>query len=304
MKLKSTIVATAAALLMATTAQAASRAYTFYDNGYWKTFGMSSNNDGDTMCGMQAGDYNSRVYFKWTKYGMTVQVWKANWRLAKDTKVPFKLEFFDNAKPDQSSIITVEAGLAKPEGIGTSVFMDVDASDEASLMKVFGDADNLTISFPQGDEPAWHARMDGSRKAAKQFMDCIDATQQIQAMSHPTSPVAPAQPVVPSQPAPAQLEPTTSEMLFVIPPDVSGGHMNVRNGPGANHGLLGAIPAGQTVRASRCARRDDGIAGADWCLITWNGLTGWVSQVGLMPVTPQPTQPVARAATSKDDGGI
>jgi len=147
--------------------------------------------------------------------------------------------------------------------------------------------------------------MDGSRKAAKHFTDCIDATQQILAMSHPTSPVNPTQPVVPSQPAPAQpVQPTTSEMLFVIPSDVSSGHMNVRTGPGTNHGLLGAIPAGQTVRASRCVKRDDGIAGADWCLVTWNGLTGWVSQVGLMPVTPQPTQPIARSAPIKDDGGI
>ena len=32
---------------------------------------------------------------------------------------------------------------------------------------------------------------------------------------------------------------------------------------GANHGL---------------------IAGTDWCLVTWNGLTCWVSQVGLLPI--------------------
>lgn len=65
----------------------------------------------------------------------------------------------------------------------------------------------------------------------------------------------------------------------------------------------GSACAADDRRAS-CVRRDDGIAGADWCLVTWNGLTGWVSQVGLMPVTPQPTQPVARSAASKDDGGI
>ena len=130
------------------------------------------------------------------------------------------------------------------------------------------------------------------REQLEQEADQIQRATDLKAHMKPPSQPAPAQPVQPM--------PTTSEMLFVIPPDVSAGHMNVRNGPGANHGLLGAIPAGQTVRASRCVRRDDGIAGADWCLVTWNGLTGWVSQVGLMPVTLQPTQPVAMSAASKD----
>jgi hypothetical protein len=81
-------------------------------------------------------------------------------------------------------------------------------------------------------------------------------------------------------------------MTFIIPPGVSGGVMNIRTGPGANYGLIGAIPAGQMVRASRCVPREDGIAGADWCLVSWNGLTGWVSQAGLMPV--QDSSPVSR----------
>ena len=79
-----------------------------------------------------------------------------------------------------------------------------------------------------------------------------------------------------------------ADMLFTIPLNVSEGHMNVRTGPGVNHGLIGAIPGGQTVSASRCIPRDDGVRGADWCLVTWNGLRGWVSQAGLMPVVQAP----------------
>ena len=84
-----------------------------------------------------------------------------------------------------------------------------------------------------------------------------------------------------------------ADMLFTIPPGVSGGHMNVRTGPGINYGLIGAIPSGQTVRASRCVPRDDGVRGADWCLVTWKGMEGWVSQAGLMPVpvAPPPVAP-------------
>lgn len=92
------------------------------------------------------------------------------------------------------------------------------------------------------------------------------------------------------------VQPQQQEMVFMIPPNVSAGHMNIRTGPGANYGLVGAIPAGQVVKASRCAPREDGIVGADWCLVSWNGLTGWVSQAGLMPmqgdaspVLPRPT---------------
>ena len=105
--------------------------------------------------------------------------------------------------------------------------------------------------------------------------------------------------------APPQQE---ASMVFVIPPDVSAGHMNVRTGPGTNHGLIGAIPAGQTVRASRCVGRDDGIAGADWCLVAWNGLTGWVSRVGLMPVNEPPApslpRPTAQVAPPRDQGEV
>jgi len=71
-----------------------------------------------------------------------------------------------------------------------------------------------------------------------------------------------------------------ADMLFSIPTNVSAGHMNVRSGPGTNHGLLGAIPAGQTVSASRCVPRDDGIAGANWCLVTWRGIAAGFHRQG------------------------
>ena len=119
-----------------------------------------------------------------------------------------------------------------------------------------------------------------------------------------TSPIAPMQPTAPAP---------TGTLTFVIPSNVSAGHMNVRKGPGSNHQLLGSIPAGQTVTASRCAPRDDGIVGADWCLVTWRNLNGWVSRIGLMPVEAsvtqdQPMPPVQptddRKRVQKDDGSV
>jgi hypothetical protein len=76
--------------------------------------------------------------------------------------------------------------------------------------------------------------------------------------------------------------------VYTVPNDVSAGHMNMRNGPGVNHSLVGAIPAGATVNGSRCVPRDDGVRGADWCLVSFNGMTGWVSQAGLMPLQVPP----------------
>ncbi|MBT1509439.1 SH3 domain-containing protein [Bradyrhizobium sp. SRL28] len=75
-----------------------------------------------------------------------------------------------------------------------------------------------------------------------------------------------------------------STMWFQVPPYASNGILNVRRGPGVNHGLVGVIPAGQVVSASRCVPRDDGTVGADWCLVTWNGITGWASQAVLLPL--------------------
>jgi hypothetical protein len=81
--------------------------------------------------------------------------------------------------------------------------------------------------------------------------------------------------------------------------------MKMRDGPGANHGLIGAIPAGETVNASRCVPRDDRIPGADSCLVYYRGMTGWVSQAGLMPVNvgtwTAPPRPAPTPAPSNAD---
>ena len=108
---------------MATTAQAASKPCTFFKGGYWQTFGMASNNDGQPTCGMQANFSTvGRLYVKWTpQNGMTFQVWKQSRRLAKGTDVPFQLEFFDDAKPGDSHTITADAGLAVPTEDGLLV---------------------------------------------------------------------------------------------------------------------------------------------------------------------------------------
>jgi len=85
--------------------------------------------------------------------------------------------------------------------------------------------------------------------------------------------------------------PAHAAMNFTIPTNVPAGYMNVRNGPGTNHNLVGSIPAGAAnVIGSRCVPRDDRIAGSDFCLVDWNNLHGWVASSGLMPTEVQVTQ--------------
>lgn len=87
----------------------------------------------------------------------------------------------------------------------------------------------------------------------------------------------------------ALLTTTAHSAVYTVPADVSAGRMNIRSGPGTNHSLIGAIPAGATVNAGRCVQRDDGVRGADWCLVSYNGVTGFVSSAGLMPGYMPPT---------------
>jgi hypothetical protein len=78
-----------------------------------------------------------------------------------------------------------------------------------------------------------------------------------------------------------------AEESFQVPADISSGHLNIRNGPGVNYALVGAIPAGSILRGKpplQCSPREDGIRGADWCHIGWRGVEGWVSRAGLMPL--------------------
>src|SRR5262245_4441551 len=80
---------------------------------------------------------------------------------------------------------------------------------------------------------------------------------------------------------------------FMVPYGVSAGFMNMRNGPGTYHAIVGRIPQGELVDVSKCRPRDDGIVGSDWCLVVFHGRMGWVSRAGLEPYT-----------TDRADGGV
>ena len=199
------LIAAAALMLLTTAAHAgqASKMIPFYKGKFWLTYGMSSNHDGVPMCGMQTTGSDRLFYIKWTPTnGMIVQAWKQNWRLPEGSEVPFKLDFVDNANADNNRTITAEAALGTPSdaGRGSSVFMTIEDGDMGELLRVFGEADKMTLRFPAGDEPAWDAKMEGSRKAAEAFRGCIMGIQDYIAESQPTSPIKPTSPVKSTSP--------------------------------------------------------------------------------------------------------
>jgi hypothetical protein len=75
---------------------------------------------------------------------------------------------------------------------------------------------------------------------------------------------------------------------YRVPTPFADGFLNVRAGPGTNHALRGAIPAGAFVEVNdaACQRRDDRIPGSDFCPVNYRGVVGWASRAGLMPIEP------------------
>jgi uncharacterized protein YraI len=75
--------------------------------------------------------------------------------------------------------------------------------------------------------------------------------------------------------------------VYQVSPSVSDGKLNIRDGPGTNHQLLGTMPAGTVVNVYGCVRRDDGINGAPFCQVTWQGIHGWASTADMVPTSQQ-----------------
>jgi len=68
---------------------------------------------------------------------------------------------------------------------------------------------------------------------------------------------------------------------FRVLSNVSQGILNLRNGPGGRHALIGSMPAGATdVFVSSCRKSDDDEK--PWCKVEWRGHRGWASSCCLV----------------------
>jgi hypothetical protein len=198
---KRSIVAAAAALMMATIAQAGPITK-LSSNGWWDVSYNASDRNGNPMCVMAAkydwaNGTNGAVYMKWTEVGARWQVWRSDCRMPYGSTVPMSVTFIDldpNAPPPQT--ITAAAKAINDPGL---ISFDINKDDLVSY------AEKITISFPQSDTQ-WTMMMDGSRNAAASFEQCITKLA-----AH--SSAAPTQPLPRTPPVPRSDDDIANDIL-------------------------------------------------------------------------------------------
>lgn len=73
---------------------------------------------------------------------------------------------------------------------------------------------------------------------------------------------------------------------YKVNADVPGGVLNLRNGPGLDHPITVAIPAGsEGIELGACKSGDDGVSKMPWCRAAWKGNNGWVSSCCITQVS-------------------
>src|SRR6266699_965710 len=183
MKLRSMLFAFLMLVSISPPSKGAANQYTLYKGGYWETLGTSSNEDGHAMCTMMTMGADRRLFIKWTlESGMFVQISKIGWQVPPGAKIAFNLEFFDNERPGQTATLKTENGWYRTNKKDSIASLFVEVADDAAVefLQAIGDADKIVIKFPEGDEPNWSVKMDGSRKAVNTFKNCISLIQQKQ----------------------------------------------------------------------------------------------------------------------------
>ncbi|WP_155255196.1 hypothetical protein [Bradyrhizobium elkanii] len=200
------LVMAAAAALLTTTAAQAENVTRLYTGNYWQTSHYARNSEGRPMC-VISGQWTfpsgaiGTASMKWSnETGLFMHISKSNWAFPADISVPMSISFDRGVREGSGTTITSTSG--------SSLIQISIASEQAvGFVQDFADADQLVISFKEGNEPPWTAQMIGSRHATKWFKFCIakiansggTATSPVPRQPQATSPVPPTSPV-PSAP--------------------------------------------------------------------------------------------------------
>jgi len=76
-----------------------------------------------------------------------------------------------------------------------------------------------------------------------------------------------------------------SVRTFRVLADVSGGSLNIRQGPGPRFGVVAEIPANAAdVLVGRCRLPESG-GSTPWCEVKWRAYSGWASGCCMVDAT-------------------
>jgi hypothetical protein len=169
--MKRSLLAAAAMLMAATTAQAGT---TYLSRkGFWSTFVSTSIETGAPICGMQVLGNNSSLMVKYSGSDIFIQVFKIGWSIPDKTPIPLYLAF-DNGPQFHAEGVS---GKDARDGASYVEFWIKDGG-EAKFLDQFSEADKMIVGFDTGTQPPFGVKMAGSRTAADVFRLCsarIDA---------------------------------------------------------------------------------------------------------------------------------
>ena len=165
--MKRSLLAAAAMLLMATTADAKSTI--LHRSGGWTAFHVDVGSEGNPLCGMMvhSRDNARSLMIKYqASGGVFVQAFKTSWRFKPGINVNVWVRF-DSDTPLEAVGHTELTQAGQP-----MLAVSVKQGKEIAFMREVAAAKKFYIGFPDGDEEPWVADMTGSRETAQALARC------------------------------------------------------------------------------------------------------------------------------------
>jgi hypothetical protein len=171
-------IAIAAAATLPTVASAGT-VKPYNHSGYWTNYAGIAD-DGGYVCGMTAyspTDTTRQVHVKYIPKDkvLLVQLFKNSWRIPDGTDVAIDLGF---DKDLWASLDAAKGYTAQNAKLGGFVEFPIRPDSVSDFLGLFGEADEMWVRFPNGNETPWITKMVGSRDAAKSLTACMAAAPQ------------------------------------------------------------------------------------------------------------------------------
>ena len=167
--MKRSLLAAAAMLLLATTANATNNAKILSRSGAWETY-ITTSDKGNPLCGMQVFGSNSAMMIKYfVGSEMLIHIYKIGWRIPDGTKIPGYIRFDNGERVEVSGFGGKSTGQS---GISYVEFR-IKVGAESEFLNEFGAANKMVIGFDEGTQLPFHVNMSGSRTAAGMFGKCM-----------------------------------------------------------------------------------------------------------------------------------